>query len=184
MVNDPDKLVADTLPPEILPVAVTVVNAPVLANVIVGEVVVLPVQTILALLTVKLAPELKLVALAFPVVVKLAAFTVCVELVNDELTVKEGDKVQIQVYRETELGYVVIVNKIHQGLVYKNEVFKHLRIGEWIDEAFVKKIENLIPLKRMAKKDEYRGAIQFLCSDASSYMTGQNLIIDGGRSVW
>lgn len=52
------------------------------------------------------------------------------------------------------------------------------------DEAFVKKIENLIPLKRMAKKDEYRGAIQFLCSDASSYMTGQNLIIDGGRSVW
>lgn len=62
------------------------------------------------------------------------------QLSNDELTVKEGDKVQIQVYRETELGYVVIVNKIHQGLVYKNEVFKHLRIGEWIDEAFVKKI--------------------------------------------
>ena len=32
------------------------------------------------------------------------------------MTVKEGDKVQIQVYRETELGYVVIVNQIHQGL--------------------------------------------------------------------
>ncbi len=52
------------------------------------------------------------------------------------------------------------------------------------DDAFVKKIKNLIPQKRMADKDEYRGAIQFLCSDASSYMTGQNLIIDGGRSVW
>jgi len=52
------------------------------------------------------------------------------------------------------------------------------------DDAFVEKIKNLIPQKRMADKDEYRGAIQFLCSDASSYMTGQNLIIDGGRSVW
>ena len=49
---------------------------------------------------------------------------------------------------------------------------------------FIKKLEKQIPLNRLAKKDEYMGAIQFLCSDASSYMTGQNLIIDGGRSVW
>ena len=51
-------------------------------------------------------------------------------------------------------------------------------------EIFVSKVNKLIPLGRMANKDEYRGAIQFLCSNASSYMNGQNLIIDGGRSIW
>jgi len=59
---------------------------------------------------------------------------------NDLLTVKEGEKVKVQVYRESEIGYVVIVNQVHQGLVYKNEVFTHLHIGQFIDEAFVKKI--------------------------------------------
>ena len=49
---------------------------------------------------------------------------------------------------------------------------------------FVKRIEKLIPMGRMAKINEYKAAIQFLCSDDSKYMTGQNVIIDGGRSVW
>ena len=49
---------------------------------------------------------------------------------------------------------------------------------------FIKKLKKQIPLKRLAKKNEYISAIQFLCSDASSYMTGHNLVIDGGRSVW
>jgi NAD(P)-dependent dehydrogenase (short-subunit alcohol dehydrogenase family) len=52
------------------------------------------------------------------------------------------------------------------------------------DDEFVARLSQLIPLGRMAEKEEYRAAIQFLCSDASSYMTGQNLVIDGGRSVW
>jgi NAD(P)-dependent dehydrogenase (short-subunit alcohol dehydrogenase family) len=51
-------------------------------------------------------------------------------------------------------------------------------------KAFTKKIQKLIPLGRMAQISEYKGAVQFLCSDASKYINGQNIIIDGGRSIW
>ena len=64
-------------------------------------------------------------------------------------------------------------NALSPGGVYNNQ-----------DKEFVQNLSNLIPMGRMAKVDEYKGAIQFLCSDASSYMNGQNIIIDGGRSIW
>ena len=64
-------------------------------------------------------------------------------------------------------------NAISPGAVYDNQ-----------SKKFVQRIKNLIPLNRLAKQNEYRSAIQFLCSDASSYMTGENIIMDGGRSVW
>jgi NAD(P)-dependent dehydrogenase (short-subunit alcohol dehydrogenase family) len=50
-------------------------------------------------------------------------------------------------------------------------------------EDFTRKLSALIPMGRMARRDEYRSAVQFLCSPASSYMTGQNIVIDGGRTV-
>lgn len=51
-------------------------------------------------------------------------------------------------------------------------------------EDFVNRLERLIPMGRMASVDEYKSTVQYLCSNASSYMNGQNIVVDGGRSVW
>jgi NAD(P)-dependent dehydrogenase (short-subunit alcohol dehydrogenase family) len=67
----------------------------------------------------------------------------------------------------------VRVNAVSPGGIYNGQ-----------PEAFVQKLANLIPMGRMARLDEYQGAVLFLVSDASSYMTGHNLVIDGGRTAW
>ena len=67
----------------------------------------------------------------------------------------------------------VRVNALSPGGVFNNQPLE-----------FLEKLTNLIPMGRMAAVDEYKSAVVFLCSEASSYMTGTNLIIDGGRTTW
>jgi NAD(P)-dependent dehydrogenase (short-subunit alcohol dehydrogenase family) len=69
-------------------------------------------------------------------------------------------------------GQAVRVNALSPGGVYYDQ-----------PDAFVTRLSQLIPMGRMAELSEYRSAVQFLCSPASSYMTGQNILIDGGRTA-
>jgi NAD(P)-dependent dehydrogenase (short-subunit alcohol dehydrogenase family) len=67
----------------------------------------------------------------------------------------------------------VRANSLSPGGVYNDQ-----------GEEFVQRLSSLIPLGRMANNDEYHSVLQFLCSDASAYLNGQNIVMDGGRSIW
>ena len=70
-------------------------------------------------------------------------------------------------------GQGIRVNALCPGGIFDNQ-----------DIGFVNKLSELIPMGRMAEPSEYKSAIVFLCSEASRYMTGSCLTIDGGRTVW
>lgn len=85
----------------------------------------------------------------------------------------KGGLIQLTRWLSTTLAPHVRVNAISPGGVFRQQ-----------PQAFVDRYTRRTPLGRMATEDDFRGAIAFLASDMSRYVTGQNLMIDGGWGNW
>ena len=103
---------------------------------------------------------------------------------------REGDRKNSEVYGATKAGIIQMtkyfaihlaenglrVNAVSPGGIYNSKNPQ--------SEYFINEYSKRNPMSRMANVDEMLGAILFLASDASTYVTGQNLVIDGGMSCW
>ena len=87
--------------------------------------------------------------------------------------VSKGGLIQLTRWLATVLAPHVRANTITLGGVYRNQ-------PEQFHSKYVKKT----PLQRMASEEDIKGAALFLASDLSAYVTGQNLVVDGGFTVW
>ena len=85
----------------------------------------------------------------------------------------KGGVVQFTRWCSTVLSPEIRVNAITPGGIFRNQ-----------DPKFVERYESRTPMKRMAKEEDFIGAVVFLASDLSGYITGQNIVVDGGFSVW
>jgi NAD(P)-dependent dehydrogenase (short-subunit alcohol dehydrogenase family) len=85
----------------------------------------------------------------------------------------KGGLIQFTRWLATTIAPQVRVNAISPGGVFRNQ-----------PEEFVQRYKTRTPLGRMATEDDFRGAVAYLASDLSRYVTGQNLAVDGGWGVW
>ncbi len=85
----------------------------------------------------------------------------------------KGGLIQLTRWLATTIAPEVRVNAISPGGILKNQ-----------PEEFVKRYEDKTPLGRMANTEDFRGAVSYLASDLSKYVTGVNLSIDGGWGTW
>ncbi len=87
--------------------------------------------------------------------------------------VSKAGLLQLTRHLATILAPRIRVNSITPGGVWRNQ-----------PEAFVERYIQKTPLGRMATEEDFKGAIAYLCSDLSMYVTGQNLVVDGGWTAW
>ena len=85
----------------------------------------------------------------------------------------KGGLMQLTRWLSTTLAPKIRVNAISPGGIFRNQ-----------PDIFVKRYEEKTPLARMATESDFIGAVAYLASDMSRYMTGQNMIIDGGWGSW
>lgn len=85
----------------------------------------------------------------------------------------KGGLIQFTRWLATTIAPQIRVNALSPGGVFRNQ-----------PDAFVRRYEAKTPLARMSTEDDFRGAVAYLASDLSNYVTGQNLQVDGGWGVW
>ena len=85
----------------------------------------------------------------------------------------KGGLIQLNRWLSTVLAPEIRVNAISPGGLWRGQ-----------PEAFVGRYVARTPLGRMGTEEDFKGAAAFLASDASAYITGQNLVVDGGFTAW
>lgn len=85
----------------------------------------------------------------------------------------KGGLIQLTRWLATTLAPEIRANAISPGGVFRNQ-----------PDVFLERYKSRTPLGRMATEDDFAGAIAYLASDMSRYVTGHNLMVDGGWSIW
>ena len=81
----------------------------------------------------------------------------------------KGGLIQLTSWLATTVSPDIRVNSISPGGVWRNQPSK-----------FVERYESRTPLGRMATEEDFKGVVAYLASDLSAYVTGQNIVVDGG----
>ena len=87
--------------------------------------------------------------------------------------VSKGGLLQLMRYFSTLLAPAIRINTISLGGISRNQ-----------PQSFQKEYMSRTPLQRMATEEDIKGAVAYLASDLSAYVTGHNLVVDGGWTSW
>jgi len=106
---------------------------------------------------------------------------------SDMRVYEEGDRRSPEIYGATKAAVIQLTRyfatymapyNIRVNCISPGGIFNHQ------DIEFIKKYSAKTPMARMGKEEELSGALEYLISDKSSYVTGQNIVVDGGFTAW